>query len=44
MNSAGGLLVLLAAQWPGDQKIPPVHYPVPPRHAATVNGFVPKGW
>ena len=44
MNSAGGLLVLLAAQWPGDQKIPPVHYPTPPRHAATVNGFVPKGW
>jgi len=44
VNSAAGLLVLLAAQWPGDQKIPPVHYPVPPRHAATVNGFVPKGW
>jgi len=44
VNSAGGLLVLLAAQWPGDQKIPPVHYPTPPRHAATVNGFVPKGW
>jgi hypothetical protein len=45
---AGALLLLAAAgtsaQWPGDQKIPPVHYPILPRHAATLDGFVPSGW
>jgi hypothetical protein len=48
MRLAGGVLLLLstaaAAQWPGDQKIPPVHYPDLPRHAATLDGFVPKQW
>jgi len=44
MTIAGGLLVLLAAQWPGDQVIPLVHYPSPLRHAAAISGFVPKGW
>jgi hypothetical protein len=39
-----GALLLLAAQWPGDQKIPPVRYPDLPRHAATLAAFVPKGW
>jgi hypothetical protein len=39
-----GVLLLFAAQWPGDQKIPPVHYPDLPRHAATLTAFVPKGW
>jgi len=43
MTFAGGLL-LLAAQWPGDQKIPPVHFPDLPRHVATLGAFVPKGW
>ncbi len=32
------------AQWPGDQKIPPVRYPALPRHSATLTGFVPKQW
>jgi hypothetical protein len=44
MMLAGGLLLLLAAQWPGDQKIPPVRYPDLPRHAATLAAFLPKGW
>jgi hypothetical protein len=44
MTIAGGLLLLFAVQWPGDQKIPPVRYPEPPRHAATLTAFVPKGW
>lgn len=45
MNLAGGALLLLAAaQWPGDQKIPPVRYPDLPRHSETLTGFVPKGW
>lgn len=45
MNLAGGTLLLLAAaQWPGDQKIPPVRYPDLPRHTETLTGFVPKGW
>ncbi len=44
MMLTGGLLLLLAAQWPGDQKVPPVRYPELVRHAATVNAFVPKGW
>jgi hypothetical protein len=44
MGLIGSLLLLLAAQWPGDQKIPPVRYPDPPRHAATLAGFVPKQW
>jgi hypothetical protein len=42
MILAGALL--LAAQSPGDQKIPPVRYPDLPRHAATLAGFVPKDW
>src|SRR5689334_3600432 len=44
MTWAAGILLSLAAQWPGDQKIPPVRYPDLPRHAATVTAFVPKGW
>lgn len=44
MIAAGRLLLLLAAQWPGDQKIPPVRYPEISRHAATLSGFVPTGW
>ena len=44
MIGPGGILLLAAAQWPGDQAIPPVRYPAPPRHSATLNGFVPKGW
>ena len=43
MTIAGGLL-LLAAQWPGDQKIPTVRYPNLPHHAATLSAFVPQGW
>jgi hypothetical protein len=37
-------LAAAAAQWPGDQKIPPVRFPQIPHHAATLNAFVPKGW
>ena len=44
MTPAGGLVLLLAAQWPGDQKIPPVHYPNLPHYAATLAGFVPRQW
>lgn len=44
MTWAAGVLLSLAVQWPGDQKIPPVRYPDIPRHAATSAGFVPKGW
>jgi hypothetical protein len=32
------------AQWPGDQKIPPVRYPTLPRQSATLTGFVPGQW
>jgi len=39
-----GVLLLLAAQWPGDQKIPPVRYPNLPSHAPTLSAFVPQGW
>jgi len=39
-----GVLLLLAAQWPGDQKIPPVRYPNLPSHAQTLSAFVPQGW
>jgi hypothetical protein len=38
------MLVLLAAQWPGDQAIPLVRYPSLPHHSMTPLGFVPKGW
>ena len=48
MKRAGGLLLLLStgalAQWPGDQKIPPVRYPALPRHSAELGGFVPRQW
>ena len=44
MIGARGLLLLAAAQWPGDQKIPPVRYPELPRHTATLTAFVPKQW
>jgi hypothetical protein len=48
MRLAGGLLLLIpvaaSAQWPGDQKIPPVRYPDFPRHSATLAGFVPREW
>src|SRR5438128_5936462 len=48
MTLAGGLLLMIAsaasAQWPGDQKIPPVRYPTLPRHATALTGFVPTGW
>jgi hypothetical protein len=48
MKLAGSVLLLLAsaaaAQWPGDQKIPPVRYPELPKHAATLAAFVPKRW
>jgi hypothetical protein len=44
MTVAVGALLFLAAQWPGDQKIPPVHYPDFPHHAASLAAFVPKGW
>jgi hypothetical protein len=48
MKLAGGALLLIAsaaaAQWPGDQKIPPVRYPELPRHSAALAGFVPKPW
>ncbi len=42
--SGGALLLLAAAQWPGDQKIPAVIYPALPRNAATIASFVPRGW
>lgn len=48
MKLIGGALLLIAstaaAQWPGDQKIPPVRYPDLPRHSASLSGFVPRGW
>lgn len=50
MRLAGGLLLLLlmstasAAQWPGDQKIPPVNYPTIARQSATPEGFLPRQW
>jgi hypothetical protein len=48
MKLAGATLILIAtaasAQWPGDQTIPPVHYPNVPRHAPSLAGFVPSGW
>lgn len=44
MTLAGGLLLMLAGQWPGDQKIPPIRYPDLPRHASAIAGFVPAGW
>jgi hypothetical protein len=48
MKLLGGILLLVstaaAAQWPGDQKIPPVYYPTIARQAATLEGFVPKEW
>ena len=48
MKLAGGLLLLISAaasaQWPGDQKIPPVRYPDLPRHSMTLAGFVPREW
>jgi hypothetical protein len=48
MRLAGGLLLLcaapLAGQDPGDQEIPPVHFPVIPLTARTPEAFVPKGW
>ena len=40
----GTLLLLLLAQWLGDQKIPPVRYPELPRDSATLAGFVPREW
>jgi hypothetical protein len=47
MTLAGALLLVAAsasAQWPGDQKMPPIRYPVLQRHAAALDGFVPSGW
>lgn len=48
MRLAGGLLLLMstasAAQWPGDQKIPPVNYPTIARQSATPEGFLPRQW
>jgi hypothetical protein len=48
MRFAGSLLLVFStaasAQWPGDQKIPPVSYPKLPKHAASVAAFVPKQW
>ena len=48
MKLAGGLLLLTAApaaaQWPGDQLIPPVNYPTILKDASTAEGLVPKGW
>jgi len=44
MSLTGSLLLLLAAQWLGDQKIPSVRYPDLPHHAATLTSFIPKGW
>ena len=47
MRFLGGPLLLIstsgAAQSPGDEP-PPVTYPTIPREAATIIGFVPKGW
>lgn len=47
MKPAGGILLLLSpaalAQTPGDEP-PPVSYPAMSRKAATLAGFVPKGW
>lgn len=48
MSRVGELLLLVAApaaaQWPGDQEIPPVNFPAVPKTAAAPEGFVPKGW
>jgi|1186.fasta_scaffold07972_3 hypothetical protein len=48
MKLAGGAFLLIAsaaaAQWPGDQKIPPVTYPTLPRHGSAIASFVPRGW
>jgi len=48
MRLAGGLFLLIAApaaaQWPGDQEIPPVAFPTLPTTAAAPEDFVPKGW
>lgn len=49
MKAAVALLLLqltsgASAQWPGDGDIPAVAAPSLPRQAATVGGFVPKGW
>jgi hypothetical protein len=44
MTTAGGVFLLIAAQWPGDQEIPPVNYPTISNTAASPEGFVPRGW
>jgi len=48
MKLVGGLLLLIAApaaaQYPGDQEIPPVNYPTIPKTAAAPEGFVPRDW
>ena len=48
MKLLGGILLLVssaaAAQWPGDQVIPPLNYPTIARQAATLQGFVPREW
>ena len=44
MKSFAALLLLTFAQWPGDEEVPAVAAPPLPRQAATLAGFVPKGW
>lgn len=48
MRLSGGLIMLMAApaaaQYPGDQLIPPVKYPAVAKVAASPEGLVPKGW
>lgn len=47
MKAAIALLLLTSggsAQWPGDEDIPAVAVPSLPKQAATIRGFVPKGW
>lgn len=40
----GAAMLLLAAQWPGDQEIPAVTFPSLPRQAANPAAFIPKQW
>lgn len=44
MTAGAALLLLAAAQSPGDQTVPAVTYPELPREAAELAGFVPSGW
>ena len=44
MIAGCGVLLLVAAQSPGDAEIPPVAFPKIVAQASTIDGFIPHGW